>query len=278
MIGGISAELMILRKRTATWVLLGLWATMAAFFAYVLPYADVRGQTGSARAASLNELLPHQFVGNVLGGYPFFGGVLILILGVLTLGSDFGWGTLKTLFTQGPGRLQVFGAKLIALGVTLIAFVLSSFATSAIASYIIANRESAAVDWPDLSILLRGMGAAWLIMAVWASFGVMLAVISRGTALAIGIGILYGLVIEGLISALLDTVDTFRPVIKVLLRANGYSLIAAVGASVADARENGPGSFSGPYVGGTQAVLVLMLDLAIFVLIAAALLRRRDVV
>ena len=120
MTGSISAELMILRKRTATWVLLGLWATMAGFFAYILPYADYRNQTGAARQTSLNDLLPHEFVGNVLGGYPFFGGVLILILGVLTLGSDFGWGTLKTLFTQRPGRLQVFGSKLIAVGITLI--------------------------------------------------------------------------------------------------------------------------------------------------------------
>jgi ABC-2 type transport system permease protein len=277
MIGSISAELMILRKRTATWVLLGLWAAMAAFFAYVLPYADYRNQNGVGRQSSLNELLPHQFVGNVLGGFPFFGGVLVLILGVLTLGSDFGWGTLKTLFTQRPGRLQVFGAKLIAVGIVLVGFVVASFGTSAISSFIIASREDASTAWPALSTLAQGVGAAWLIMAVWASLGVMLAVISRGTALAIGIGILYGLVIEGLISALLDTVDTLQPLIKVLLRANGYSLVAAVGASTADARENGPGSFSGPYVGGTQSLLVLALDLAIFVAIAATLLRQRDV-
>ena len=277
MIRSISAELMILRKRTATWVLIGLWAAMAAFFAYILPYANYGNQTGVERQESLIELLPQQFVGSVLGGFPFFGGVLILILGVLTLGSDFGWGTLKTLFTQRPGRLQVFGAKLIALGIVIVGFVLASFATSAIASLLIASREGASTDLPELSLLLRGMGAAWLIMAVWAALGIMLAVISRGTALAIGIGILYGLVIEGLISSLLDTVDAFQPLIEVLLRANGYSLIAAVGASTADARENGPGSFSGPFVGGAQSTILLVIELAVFVAVAATLLRRRDV-
>ena len=277
MIRSISAELMILRKRTATWVLIGLWAAMAAFFAYILPYANYGTQTGVERQESLNELLQQQFVGSVLGGFPFFGGVLILILGVLTLGSDFGWGTLKTLFTQRPGRLQVFGAKLIALGIVIVGFVLASFATSAIASLLIASREGASTDLPELSLLHRGMGAAWLIMAVWAALGIMLAVISRGTALAIGIGILYGLVIEGLISSLLDTVDAFQPLIEVLLRANGYSLIAAVGASTADARENGPGSFSGPFVGGAQSTILLVIELAVFVAVAATLLRRRDV-
>lgn len=52
---------------------------------------------------------------------------------------------------------------------------------------------------------------------------------------------------------------------------------AAAGPSADTARDNGPGSFSGPYVDGTQALLVLALELAVFVAIAAALLRRQDV-
>src|SRR3954451_23048702 len=148
MMGSISAELMILRKRAATWILLGLWAAMAGLFAYVLPYADYRGQSGPGRTASLNELLPRQLVANELGGYPFFGGVLVLILGAITMGSEFGFGTFKTLFTQRPGRLQIFGGKLIALGVTLIGFVMATFVVAAVASQVIANRESAATAWP----------------------------------------------------------------------------------------------------------------------------------
>jgi ABC-2 type transport system permease protein len=278
MIGSIVAELTVLRKRVATWVLLGLWAAMAGLFAYVLPYADYRGQSGPQKGQSLQDLLPHQFVGNVLGGFPFFGGVLVLILGVLALGSDYGWGTLKTLFTQRPTRLQIFGSKLTALAIMLIPFALASFTIAAIGSAIVASRENASMDWPSAWLIVRGIGAAWLILAVWATLGMLLAVISRGTALAIGIGILYGLVVEGLISALLDTVDALHPLIEALLRANGYSLIATLGASTADATNNGPGSFSGPYVGGTQALLVLFLDLALFSVIAATILRRRDVV
>jgi ABC-type transport system involved in multi-copper enzyme maturation permease subunit len=277
MIGSIAAELMVMRKRTATWVLLGLWAALAAFFAYVLPYADYRGQRGPERAQSLVRLLPHQFVGNVLDGFPFFGGVLVLILGVLTLGSDYGWGTFKTLFTQRPGRLQVFAAKLVALGIALTGFALASFATSALGSAVVAQREHAAMDWPSLWLIAKGLGAAWIIMAVWAALGVLLAVLSRGTALAIGIGILYGLVIEGLISALLDTFDSLHPLIEGLLRANGYSLVATLGASTADASSNGPGSFSGPYVGGAQSLLMLGIYLTAFIAIAATFIRRRDV-
>src|SRR5690606_26835971 len=62
MFGSIAAELMVLRKRAATWILLGLWAAMAGFFAYVLPYADYRGATGAERQQALTELLPEQMV------------------------------------------------------------------------------------------------------------------------------------------------------------------------------------------------------------------------
>ena len=53
------------------------------------------------------------------------------------------------------------------------------------------------VSWPGLFDLVRALGAGWLILAVWAMLGVLLGVLWRGTALAIGLGILYGLVIEG---------------------------------------------------------------------------------
>jgi ABC-type transport system involved in multi-copper enzyme maturation permease subunit len=281
MIGGIMAELMLLSKRAATWALLGIWVAMAAFFGYILPYITYRneddpGAPGGVRP-SLEDMLPHEFVGTVLGGFPFFGGVMILILGVMTLGSDYGWGTLKTLFTQRPGRLQVFSAKMIALGLWLIAFVIGSFLVSALASAVIATVEDQAMNWPGPWLMLRGLAAAWLIMAAWAGLGVLLGVVSRGTALAIGIGILYGLVIEGLISALFDQVSVLEPVIDVLLRANAYSLAAAVGASAEEARGNGPGAFSGPYVDGWQAMTVLLLQLVAFVGIAGYVLRRRDV-
>jgi ABC-type transport system involved in multi-copper enzyme maturation permease subunit len=277
MMRSIGAELLILRKRAATWVLLGLWTVMVVFFGYILPYVTYRNDSGRPGSSDLADMLPERLVATVLGGFPFFGGVLILILGVLTIGSEYGWGTLKTLFTQRPGRLQIFGAKLAALGIALIGFVLASFAAGALSSVAIAVAEDAAINWPDPWLLVRGLAGAWLIFAVWSALGVALAVFTRGTALAIGIGILYGLVIEGLIARVFDQVDLMQPLVKILLRANAYSLIEPLGASVDDAASNGPGAFEGPYVGGVQSLLVMGIYLALFVAISAWVLRRRDV-
>ena len=274
MTGTLWAELLVLRKRTSTWILVGIWAMLALVFAYVVPYATYLNRSSPEL---LRDVLPENLVGTLMGGFPFFGGVIALMLGVLAFGSEYGWGTLKTLFMQRPGRLHVFGAKLLALALTLVAFVLVVFALGAIASYAIAVREGSDVSWPSLSLLLRGLAAGWLILAVWAALGVLLAVLFRGTALAVGVGILYALVVEGLLSALATQVSLLDPLVEFFVRASGYSLVVGLGASAEDAGDRGPGSFSGPFVDGEQALLVLVSYLAVFVLVAGWRLRRRDV-
>jgi ABC-2 type transport system permease protein len=274
MTGSVAAELLVAGKRTSTWVLLALWTLLALVFAYVVPYA---GYLNDASSQSLTDVLPERLVGTLMVGFPFFGGVFALMLGVLAFGSEFGFGTVKTLFTQGPGRLQVFGAKLVALAIALVPFVLVVYAAGLLASTAIALQEGADVSFPSAWLVVRGFAVGWLILAVWAAFGVLLAVLTRGTALAVGVGILYALVIEGLLSALASEVSLVDRVVELFLRANAYSLATGLGVSAEEVSDNGPGSFSGPFVGGEQAVLVLGVYGLAFVLIAGWILRRRDV-
>jgi ABC-type transport system involved in multi-copper enzyme maturation permease subunit len=270
----VMAELLVLRKRTSTWILLGIWTTLALVFAYVVPYVTYLNDSAEQ---PLGELLPQQLVGSLMGGFPFFGGVLALMLGVLTFGSEYGWGTLRTLLIQRPGRLRVFAAKVLALALALIPFVLVVFAVGALASSAIALREGADIGLPSAWLLVRGLAVGWLILAVWTALGVLLAVFSRGTALAVGIGILYALVIEGLLSALASQVSAVDRLVEFFLRANAYSLVTKLGVSADEVANNGPGSFSGPFVGGGQALLVLALYAVAFLLVSGWLLRRRDV-
>jgi ABC-2 type transport system permease protein len=273
MIRQVTAELLILRKRAATWILLGLWTVLGVFFAYVVPYAlDSEDATGGIR-----QFLPESLAGTLLDGFPFFGGVFALMLGVFALGSEYTWDTLKVLFTQRPGRVSVFAAKLAALAIVLVPFVLAMFATGAVASLVIAQIEGAPASFPSAWLLLRAIAAGWLILVAWAALGVLLGVLTRGTSLAIGIGILYALVIEGLLSAFADSVSVLEPLTNVFLRANGYSLAIALGDSVASIESNGPGSYSGPIVGSAQAIAVLVATAAAFAGLSAMVLRRRDV-
>jgi hypothetical protein len=102
-------------------------------------------------------------------------------------------------------------------------------------------------------------------------------VLSRGTALAGGIGILYALVIEGLLSAPASQVGAVDRIVEFILRANAYSLVAKLGVATSEVSDTGPGSFSGPFVSGGQARFVLAAYPIAFILVSGWLLRRRDV-
>jgi ABC-2 type transport system permease protein len=269
----VSAELLLLRRRPATWILLGIWTALGVFFAYVIPYAlDPEDAPGG-----LEQFLPQSLAATIIAGFPFFGGVFALMLGVFALGSEYGWGTPKMLFTQRPGRLRVLAAKLAALAAVLVPFVLALFTAGAVASFVIAQIEGAPVNWPSAWLLARAFGAGWLILAAWAALGVLLGVVTRGTSLAIGVGILYALVVEGLLSAFAESVSVLEPLTEVFLRANGYSIATGLGTSVASIESSGPGSFGGPFVAGGQAVAALVLLAGAFVAVSGLLLRRRDV-
>lgn len=270
----LRAEIGLLSRRPGTWVIFGIWATVTAVFAYVLPY--VAADSGGDFFDGMDVLLPAALAGTVADGVPFYGGALSLILGVLAIGSEFGWGTWKTLFTQRPGRSEVFGAKLAALGVMLIPFTLVIYVIGAIASTIIAMAEGEAISFPTARALIESAAASWLILAVWAAAGVALAVVTRGTSLAIGIGILWALAFEGLLSAFARSISWLEGTVDFLLRANGYSLVRMVSGS-RESSADGPGAFSGPYVGGTQALVVLALYLIVFLGGSLVLIRRRDV-
>lgn len=273
MMAMLSAELFQLRKRTSTWVLLAIWGSMGLFFGYVLPYLmdDVGPRGGEDPIA---QLIPGEFVSNTISGFPFYGGAIALMLGVLSIGSEFGWGTFKTLFTQRAGRGNVFAAKSGALAIVLIPFVVVEFAIGALASTFIGLREDMPIAWPPVQDIVAGIGAAWIILATWAVFGMVLAVATRGTSLAIGIGIIWALVIEGLLSSFATSISWLAWTNDVMLRSNAYSLIEPLGGG---AEADGPGRFTGPYVDVTQALVVMFLTIAVGLGASYGLLRQRDI-
>lgn len=274
--GSVRAELLLLAKRPATWVLVALPIVMSLLFGYILPYSSyVSGPPEGRPATDLRDMLPERMVPSLLEGVPFYLGMVALILGVLAVGSEYGWGTLKTVLMQQPRRLHLFGAKLAAVAAVLAVSTVSIFAVAAVSSSAVAWRENAPADWPAAWDVARGMGAAWLILTLWAMFGVLLAVLSRGTALAIGLGILYGLVVEGLIAGLGSDLPLVQDAAQAFLRTNGYSLVAPLGASVAEGGE--PGAFAGPFVAARQALLVILGYLVLFAGVSALVIRRRDV-
>ncbi|MBB5855425.1 ABC transporter permease [Amycolatopsis umgeniensis] len=271
--GSCTAELAKLVRRPANWFMLGIAVVLGLTFTYLLPLAGAAGSSSGAPGTDrgLASTMPPNLVGNSIGGLPVFLGAILLVIGVLAVGSEYGWGTWKTVLTQGPSRLTVYSGKLFALAVATLTIVLSGFATGAVTSAIIASSESEPMNWPAFDELVTGIGAGWLIAMTWAALGAVLAIAMRGVALPIGLGLVWLLVIQNLLfgvaAPLLDWVDTLQ---LALPGANAGSLAASLGASGAT-----PGI--GELVGVSQATLVVAGYLVVFAALGGWLLRRRDV-
>ena len=278
-----AAELLKLRKRPAAWVLGLACLGLAVLFGYLLPYLIYLALSGSDTAGNefgatpddiLAGALPQNLVPNLLDGFPLFGGAIVLILGALVAGSEYGWGTLKTALTQRPPRLGVYLGKLLALAVVLAVITLAVFLVGALCSWVVASVADRPVSWPSPSALAKGFGAAWLILAMWAALGVLLGTLTRGTALAIGLGLVWALVVESLVGGFAPLWDVLANIQKALPGQNAGSLAASLG-SATQGEQGAPGVVSA--VSGAQATWVLLLYLAAFLVLAGLLLRRRDV-
>ncbi len=283
MLASLSAELLKLRKRPATWVLALVWLAVVLIFGYLFFYLissfpteglpeDQRAQQEALGEQLRRGLLPENLLENLFVNGTFgTGGAIALILGALAAGSEYGWGTLKTALTQRPGRLAFLLGKMLALAVFLLLFVLLGLAAGAAGSYAVALLEDAAVKWPPLEDFARAVGMGFLILAVWAYLGFALATLFRGTALAIGLGLAWSLAVESTLTLLPvenDAYETFR---SFLLGENTASLGSYFGSA--------PQGFGvpEPLVEPERAAATLAAYTVVFVVVAALSFRGRDV-
>jgi ABC-type transport system involved in multi-copper enzyme maturation permease subunit len=271
------AEWLKLSRRPATWVLglvlMALLLTLGYGFVFLLVVV-LSGQPPNRPGVQSGlhtlkpQLYPAHFLQIALGAFSGigYGSAIAVILGVLSYGSEYGWSTLKTVFTQRPGRLATLAGKLLALALSLAVYSLAVLAVAAAAAAVFGAAYGTFGGWPGIVDVLKAFGAAWLIMGLWAALGVLFAVLFRQAALAIGLGVVYSIAVEGLVINTLSLVSSLTNVRRAFPGANATALVSSFGANAAHA-----------LVGPSQAALVLMAYLVVFLLIGAAVLRWRDV-
>src|SRR5205807_120599 len=112
--------------------------------------ADPQGAPGLRAGDYRQTLYPLRWVQTTIGafGAGSVAGPIALILGVLVAGGEFGWATLKTVFTQRPGRVAAMVGKMCALAGILGVLVAALFAATALCSMLIGIRDGTAGVWP----------------------------------------------------------------------------------------------------------------------------------
>lgn len=276
LINSTSAELLRLRKWSATWVVVGAWMALALAFGYVFNYvAYVSGEEnftsdGGTRAGLLAQMLPPALPDILVQGLPMFGGALAMVIGALAAGNGFGWGTWKTVFTQGPSRLATVGGSLVAVTLIVVAMITATLVLYLGVSALIAVTEGEEIVMPSLEAVAKAYGTGFLVLEMWAVLGFLVGVIAKGPSIAVGLGLVWALVVENLlrgVGGLISAVETFT---HVLPGTAGGSL---VGSLVGD-RSGTPGVVTA--IGGEQALITVAAYVVVAAVAAVVVMRRRD--
>lgn len=270
-LGSYRAEWLKLSRRPAIWVLviifwLGILIVGYLFWFILLQLLQRANPTAPAPDLGNSTLVPGALLMNVLPTIRTFGAPIGIILGTLLIGGEYSWGTLKTILTQGPGRLALISGKLLALVPLSLLLTIGALLLSYLISLITALVIGASGAPPSAPELLKGVGAGWLIIGMWATCGAALATLFRSSALAIGLGLVYALVVETAISGVSSFVTQLDTLYRALPGTNAGALVDALNGN--SAPTDTPG----------RATLILVAYLVVFVAITTLAIRQRDVI
>jgi ABC-2 type transport system permease protein len=273
-LGSYRAEWLKLSRRPAIWILVVIFwlgVLIAGYFFWFLYIQLIQRSNPGTPPPDLGNsfLVPSALLSNVIPNIRTFGAPIGIILGTLLVGGEYSWGTLKTILTQRPGRLALLGGKFLGLAVFVLILSVGALLLSYIVSLITALIIGASGAPPSALELLKGLGAAWLIIAVWATFGAVLATLFRSSALAIGIGLVYTLVIETAVSGVAAFLTQFSALERALPGANAGFITDALSGNAAATGDTGSAG---------RAVAILVAYVVAFVAISALVTRQRDVI
>ena len=267
MIATIKSEWRKNRFRPAFLIGSGLMAAITVLF-YSLSWYQATHTGSSETPVSILSLYPSNFVNNAMGaGFPL-GAAMAIVLGAILSGSDYSWGTLKTVLTQGPGRLTTWTGRVIVFMSWMGILMLVMFAVGAGYSVVIAATQNHTIVWPATMDIVKGMGTMWLLLAAFGSVGLALGVLIKQSAAALGVGLVYLLAVEVLAVRFIDG-----------LNSGAYKWIGDlfIGQNATALTQNFAGRSVSSSISAEQAVLVLAAYIVGLFIVAGSLQRVRDV-
>ena len=272
-----------LRHRRLPWILLGITALLVQVNFWV-SYALFRGgnvamgdgsESGTVTVSTSDQFVEmFAFPTSLANGFIVgrgFGGILVMILAASLIGSEYGWGALRTVLTKGTGRWPLLASKLTLLaGLSVGALVVATVAlgVSSMIALTTLNTDwvAASADWSGLGI---GFGKAVFGMLPYVALAVCAAVLTSSTGAAIGISLGYWFA-ESILVGVLAQFDWYERIDVFVL---GQAVSGWMGSS-AGGLSFGTG---GELPDATQAFLVLAGYVIVLATAAFWLFQRRDI-
>ena len=210
----VSVEQKKLTRRKILWLELAIVAAAAVFIPLVI-YLASQGDGSGNLVVTTDGPVDDMFtwpsalnlgIGLASGGG--LGGLLIVILiGTLTA-QEYGWRTMQLWLSNGISRPVLLLAKFAIVLLPALLFVLAPFVTGALTTAVFTQNLQgslpfAEVDWWQAALSI--LRTAYTLLP-YAALTFLLAVASRSTVVAVGGGLAYTLLIEGVLMQLLGLV------------------------------------------------------------------------
>jgi ABC-2 type transport system permease protein len=280
--GTLRGELFKIRKQWMTWIMLVLLACIIA-----VPYIVV-GTVPRIKNELLNTPLQlfYNLAQSDLAVLRIFIGIFLLVLTARVFGQEYQLGTIRILLARGVGRLQLLGAKLLAVVIVALLVLVAGLLFNAILTciYLLAVvgnfnplNSLTSTFWSD-----TGMYLLTVLISMGVTILLAMAVSVVGRSLSIGLSAsLAWFPIDNfgvffLIIAFRLTHNTFWENISAyLLGPNLNQMPIALARDPANTSSIGIGPLVN--VSGTHTLLVALVYAVIFVVVAVVLTWKRDV-
>jgi len=279
-----------MRRRWMPWIMLGL-IIVAAFAVYFLIWGSTQAQiellkSGQARPPrapteeQLRETLVivtpgrvQNFGVSVVSG---FGSIMLIVFAASHVGTEFGWGTYRTLLAHGASRTGFLVSKTVSLllyaAILMFVGTVAAIAGSYVVSSIAGLSTGSGVDVAEVVQAAAKSGytfipymALALAIAVWSK--------SAGAGIATGLVVYFA---EGLVATILVSLNKdYAQIVNWGLSRNASALTRTVSSGQGGPSTQDPTASTLP--DPTQAAIVLAVYTVIFLALAYWRLRSRDV-
>jgi ABC-2 type transport system permease protein len=276
----VHAELFRIRRWPAFWVILAAWLLLNALFSYVFNFVTYTSgdssfsNEGQTRAQLLATIVPSGVADTLPQGTPLFGGAIMMVLGAIVAGNGYGWGTWKTVFTQGPSRSTTVLGSMAAVVVLVAGLLVTTLLADVGMSLGVAALESQPVTWPAATDLLASFGGGLVVMEMWALAGYFLGTVARSPAVSVGLGVVWALVIEQLLRGVGTSLNAVAVFTHFLPGTAAGSLVGRLVDVTADPDPT-PGLFE--TLSSTRSLVTVLVWAVVLPLASVWLVRRRDV-
>jgi ABC-2 type transport system permease protein len=285
MLQSLRSEVYRLRRRWMPYVMLAVIA-VAPIAIYILIYVALQGQrtamengtipSDPAQEAALTQTLramrPDQVQSFGLDIVGSLAGLMLIVFAASHVGTEFNWGTLRTLLAHGASRGGFLAAKFLSIGLFAVLLLAVGTAAAVAGSLIVAAISQSDMSGLDLAALTNVAARGYYTQLPLVALAALLALLFRSA----GAGIAGGLVLsftESTIGQILVQIDrSFANIVNYGISRNAQAIMFVPGELGA---QQNPTAVELPDPG--RAAVVLAIYTIAFIAIAYWRLRTRDV-